>query len=504
MPRVASLWRLLFLLLIGCAGLPAAAQDQPYLPYYTPDTTRVYELAVAQRNAVKTHFVVPKTGNSDYRDHYRRVVREASDDVFNSIRYAALLDPVVEPYVQRVFARLLAANPQLPAATRLVLTRNPEPNAHAVGNGTVMLNIGLLPRLENESQLAFILCHELAHVACRHMETGLQERLLALHSREMRREYRRILNSEYNISSQIKALALGFSLNTNYHRRQNEKQADSLGYVLLGRSRFEAPQAYRSLQLLDGIDEPETAGPVPLPAYFSCVAFPKTFGVAPARPASIFTVKAAATVLETSDTLKSHPDCAKRMRFLQALAEGKVAEGPQPASSPEFARIRHISRLEVIQSWFDYDCYDHALFDALLLLPQQPHNAYLRSVVQLSLYELRQHLQDHTYTEVVSNITPHNSARFNELLQVLRDLRYEDFNGLSTCFAQAAAPAAAAAAPTDEYALAARYAATALAAEPAAPAAAALKAQYQKQYVGGKFDKLLFPAPRPKAGAKRR
>ena len=500
MPRVASLLRLLFLLLVGLGTFRARAQEQPYLPYFTPDTAKAYALAVAQRKAVQAHFAMPKTGSSDYRDHYRQVVREASDDVFNAIRYAALLDPVVEPYVQRVFGRILAANPQLPATARLVLTRNPEPNAHAVGNGTVMLNIGLLPRLENESQLAFILCHELAHVACRHMETGLQERLLALHSKEMKREFRRIVNSEYNISSQVKALALGFSLNNNYHRRQYEKQADSLGYVLLARSSFEAPQAYRALQLLDGIDEPETAGAVPLPTYFSCADFPRTFGAAPVRPASIFTVQAKATLLETTDTLKSHPDCAKRMRFIHTLAQGRVADGPQPAGSVEFARIRHISRREVIQSWFDYDCYDHALFEALLLLPQQPHDAYLRAVVQLSLFELRQHLQAHTYTEVVSNISPRNSARFNELLRLLLDLHAGDFNGLSACFAQATGPETSA--PANEYALAARYATRALAAE--TTAAASLQAQYQQQYKGGKFDKLLFAAPGPKAGAAHR
>ncbi|MCB2378259.1 M48 family metallopeptidase [Hymenobacter sp. BT635] len=477
--------------------LPAAAQDQPYLPYYSRDTAQVYQLAVAHRNAIKDHLVVPKTGSSEYRDHYRKIVKETSDEVFNSIRYSALLDPTVEPYVQQVFRRILAANPQLPATAKLVLSRNPQPNAHAVGTSTVMLNIGLLPRLENESQLAFILCHELAHVACRHMQTSMQEHLLAVHSKEMKREYRRILNSEYNISSQIKALALGFSLNSNYHHRRYERQADSLGYVLLSRTSYDASQAYRALELLDTIDQPETAGPLPLSAYFNCAEFPRTFAAAENKPKSIFTVKAAEkTVLETTDTLKSHPDCAKRMRFVRTLARDQVAAGPQAASTPEFARIRHISRLEVIQSWFDYDCYDHALFDALLLLPQQPQNSYLRSVVLLSLYELQQHLQGHTYNEVVSTISPRNSAPFNDLLRVLYDLRHDEFKGLSACFAQANEPGQA-----DEYALAARYAAMALAAEPAT--AASLKAQLQKQYAGGRFEKLLFPVPPTKAGAAR-
>lgn len=193
------------------------------------------------------------------------------------------------------FARILRANPQLPADTRLVLTRNPEPNARAVGRSTVLLNLGLLPRLENESQLAYVLCHELAHGASHHLETGLHDRLTVIHSKEFRREFRRIVNSEYNnISSQLKALALGFSLSSSCHRRRFERQADSLSYVLLACTTYEAPQAYRTLPLLDVIDQPENPAPLPLAAQFSFAEFPRAFGGAPAAPASIFTVQAAA------------------------------------------------------------------------------------------------------------------------------------------------------------------------------------------------------------------
>jgi predicted Zn-dependent protease len=321
-------------------GAPALAQDAPYLPYYSADTTRVHALAVAHRNALKAHFGVPKTGNGEYREHYKRLAQEASTDVYNSVRYGALLDPVLLPYVQRVFQAIKQANPQLPASARVVLTKNPEPNAHALGDGTVVVNVGLLPRLENESQLAFILCHELAHVQARHMERGLQESLTALHSKEMRREYRRIINEQYNISSKIKALALGFSLNASYHRRSFEKQADSLGYALLQRTPYEAPQAYRVLQLLDKIDEPEVNEPVALSQFFSCAEFPHTFQTAPAAPKSIFTVKTEKTVLETTDTLKSHPDCGKRMRYVRELARARwpKARRPPPASLPASGR----------------------------------------------------------------------------------------------------------------------------------------------------------------------
>lgn len=477
------------LLLLCFSSQAVLAQSVPYLPFYSSDTSKVHTLAVAHRNSVKAHFAVPKTGNSEYRDHYKRIVQDASAEVYNAVRYSALLDPVLDAAVQQVFAKVVKANPQLPPL-QLVLTKNPEPNARAVGNGTILLHVGLLPTLENESQLAFILCHEIAHIQARHMETSIAERLTTLHSREMKREVRRIVQAEYNINSRMKALILGFSLDGTYHQRKHERQADSLGYVLLKRTSYDATQAHRALQLLDQMDAPAIPDQLELDRYFSCASFTKTFDAAPAKPQSIFAVKAAPqqTVLQTTDTLKSHPDCAKRMRYIRALAQGQVAEGPQPVA-PEFAHLRTVSRLEVVQSWFDADCYDHALFEALLLLRHDPQNAYLRSVVQLSLYELRQHLINHRFTEVVSNISTHNSANFNQLLATLYDLHSTEYKGLSTCFEQLAPPASTA----DEYALAARYAAAALAEDPAQTTA--LQQQYLAQYKSGKFAALLFPTP---------
>lgn len=490
--------RALLLLFLLCAALTHAsvAQESAYLPFYSADTMQVQQLAVAHRTLVQKHFGTPTEGNSDYRDHYRRIAREAAADVYNSVRYSALLDPVLNPYVQRVFKQIVDANPQLPPV-QLVLSRSPEPNAHAVGSGTIMLNLGLLARMENESQLAFVLCHELAHVQARHMDTSLRAQLTTLHSRELRRQVRRIVAAEYNISSKLKTLVLGLSLNSTYHQRAHEKQADSLGYALLKRSRFDAAQAYRALQLLDKIDEPLSAQPLNLAQFFGCAVAPYPLPeAAPAKSKSIFTVAAPAkTALELTDTLKSHPDCAKRMRYLRELSQGQVADGPPTTPpSPEFAQVKSLSRLEVIQSWFDFDCYDHALFEALQLLQEQPHNQYVRAIVTLSLFELREHLLHHRFTEVVSNASSRQPESFRQLLTALYAWKLEDYQGLSACFAQTAgaAPTPAPATAADEYALAASYATAALATD---ATAATWRQHYLARYQRGRFSHLLFPPP---------
>jgi len=46
--------------------------------------------------------------------------------------------------------------------------RDPEPNAFALPNGSIYVTTGLLALLDNESQLAAIIAHELTHVMRRH------------------------------------------------------------------------------------------------------------------------------------------------------------------------------------------------------------------------------------------------------------------------------------------------------------------------------------------------
>ena len=478
-------------LALGLAGGLAGAWGQGLAPaaaFLRPapvaDSARARQAAAARRARVRTQLPVPATGSRDYRRDYQEVVDYMAADVYRTIRYAALADTVLAPVVQRLFARLQRANPSLPPA-QLVLTRNPEPNAYAVGDGTIFLNVGLLPRLENESQLAFVLCHELAHLSARHGLRGLHERLALLHSRALRQQVRQVARGPYRRTERLAALGLGLRLGRSYHARQFEQQADSLGYVLLRASGLAAPQAYRALQLLDQADAPETGAAPDLNRYFACAAHPHTFAGG-SGGGSIFAPRAA-SVLELTDTLKTHPGCAKRMAFVRGLAGGAVAEGPQPAEAA-FEQVRAQARLEVVQSWFDYDCYDHALFEALRLLGRQPRQPYLQALVPTILYGLHEHLQAHTLNAVLDNPDPDQPAEFRALLTTLYALRTSEVPGFAACFAGLApAPAGA-----DEYSLAGRVAAAALARDPAAEPA---RAEYRRRFPRGHFHELLLPAP---------
>ena len=482
----ASLLTGLFFLWFGLV-FQLQAQPSEYFPFHLTDTTQLHQLAQRQRVKAKHALEAPQGVSAAYRQDLNRYLKDASDHVFYAIRYSALPDTVVNPFVQQIYQKILQANPGL-APTRLVVTRNPLPNACALVDGTILFNVGLLGRLENESQVAAVICHELSHIQGRHFEKGIIGRLNALHDKRFRKEMKAIVREEYNAQHKLRQLVMGLALNDLYHNRNQEKQADSLGYALLARTGYEVAQMHALLQLLDRVDEPLLKDGPDLTRHFGCPGSTVNFTRPPVKNASIFQVKKEQHELEKSDTLKTHPDCSKRMAFIDQLMNGQVA-GIAQAPSARFARVRAVSRLEAVQSWFDLEYYDYALFDALQLLQEQPGSSYLRSMVLLSLFELRHYQQIHEHSQVVSNISEYNSETFNRFLRTLHGLQLADFRDMAACFRQRTT----ASAPGNEYGAASRYAEMVLADNHTE--AGNLKKEYLLQYKHGRFRNLVAPPP---------
>lgn len=79
-----------------------------------------------------------------------------------------VVDPALQAYVAAVGNKLAAVSdaPQLPY--EFVVLNNSVPNAWALPGGKIAINRGLLVLLEDESELAAVLGHEVVHAAARH------------------------------------------------------------------------------------------------------------------------------------------------------------------------------------------------------------------------------------------------------------------------------------------------------------------------------------------------
>jgi predicted Zn-dependent protease len=92
---------------------------------------------------------------------------------------AELRDPRVTPYVTRIGQRLAKAAPGAKYPYSFQVADYREINAFSLPGGPVWINRGVLQAATNESQVAGVLAHEIAHIAQRHAADQLTKTLLA-------------------------------------------------------------------------------------------------------------------------------------------------------------------------------------------------------------------------------------------------------------------------------------------------------------------------------------
>lgn len=89
------------------------------------------------------------------------VVNSASQVVYN---------PAARAYVQSILEKLLATAPTRPERVQVHIVGANSFNAVARENGDIFINTGALVAMNNESELAYLLAHELSHLLLKHSE----------------------------------------------------------------------------------------------------------------------------------------------------------------------------------------------------------------------------------------------------------------------------------------------------------------------------------------------
>jgi predicted Zn-dependent protease len=134
---------------------------------------------------------------------------------------AILRNTPLQAYVHGVACRL--AGPQC-QDLRVYVGRDPEFGAWVAPNGTIRVTTGLLLRLANEAQLAYVLGHEIAHYRRRH----------AL------RRWGEILARSRDLAREVGVIA-AFS-------REQEYEADQLGFDLMLQVGYDVREAPRAME----------------------------------------------------------------------------------------------------------------------------------------------------------------------------------------------------------------------------------------------------------------
>ena len=147
-------------------------------------------------------------------------------------------DPAKQRYVNRVglWLALHSERPGLP--WKFAIVDSDDFNAFSTPGGYVLITRGLFDRMRNESELAGVLAHEIAHVVRRHHLQALQKSLREQSLSEMRNYFS--VSTGNGLADRFAGalLSAGKDLYIRGLDREDEYEADRMGVVIAARSGF--------------------------------------------------------------------------------------------------------------------------------------------------------------------------------------------------------------------------------------------------------------------------
>lgn len=187
-----------------------------------------------------------------YEVKYRQLHRLEGMDVYRLLQNGSIFTRMLHKsgainfnsdatrYLNDLKDYLLKDYSQAAGGIKIYVTYNPALNAFATINKNIYVNIGLLARVKNEAQLAFIMCHEVMHIIENHSVE---------HYRKMKKEVESVGQSDVaRKANQLELLKHTMS-------QKHEFEADKYGMHLYLTAGYEAKHAYDALKLLQEADD---------------------------------------------------------------------------------------------------------------------------------------------------------------------------------------------------------------------------------------------------------
>ncbi|MCA0445599.1 MAG: M48 family metalloprotease [Bacteroidetes bacterium] len=156
-------------------------------------------------------------------------------------------DDSLEAYLNNVLIKVTGIYPE-PIQPKIKVLKSPVLNAFAYPNGVMYIHSGLLAKMENESQLATLLGHEITHSTNRHA-------VLAFRSQKSNSDalaFFSILSGGFGLIGAVARLIgeVGYMASVSGYSQELEKEADGVGFQRMKRSGYNVTEAPKLFGIL--------------------------------------------------------------------------------------------------------------------------------------------------------------------------------------------------------------------------------------------------------------
>lgn len=275
-------------------------------------------------------------------------------------------DPITL-YIKDVAKELLKENQELFNKLQFYSLKSSIPNASSTAHGVIFFNLGLIAKLNNEAELAYILAHEISHFLSEDQVKSYLDKMEIIKGKKR--------FESKSMDDKISQLGI--------YSRNVEFKADSLATILFLNSKYSTSYITGALKNLYYSYLPPFNQPFDKNLFNSQdFTIPPCFfsdSVSPVLP-----------IKDEYDENKTHPNILKRLKQVDNLLKGKddLSKKAFLVSETMFNEVKEIALFELVHLHLSLREYGDAIYLSSCMLKKYPNNQYLLLNIAKALYGL--------------------------------------------------------------------------------------------------------------------
>jgi Zn-dependent protease with chaperone function len=323
-----------------------------------------------------------------------------------------LINSPFNTYLNDLVSQIRSKNPEIPKKLTVLASREYEANAYNLGEGTIIVNQYLLETFDNEDQLVFTLCHEIAHQKLQHVLNSIHKHITLNNSEDIKKKTKELKKQKYKRKINASNLLLELKYKNSETSRAKEIEADSLGYIYYSKLDRSPQQVAKALQNLRDSDKEKDSLTIKdyetIFASFNTPVKSKWFEME-----SFDLYHYQKNNKFNTDSLRTHPNCDIRIDMLSRIdATIKNTDSAQTLTkSAEFTQWKESAVYQKILNEYLMQHYGNSLYEALKQYKSTP-NEMLKNWIAANfkkLYEAKKSYQLNRYVSQV-NVNKYTSS----------------------------------------------------------------------------------------------
>ena len=355
---------------------------------------------------------VKKTYSGKMSKEIEAIYKSQFEDFSRTVENKELyFDDNLQTYIQKILNEITRNNSSLSdKKIGVYFSRDPEANAYSIGDGTIIFNLELLKYLNDEAEIGYIICHEVAHYTLNHRDQSIQKEISSQNLKEVKALEKELKKSKFN--KQIKSES--FAKNSVYSRknrsRLQEFQADSLGLDYFKNTNYNSASSINLLKHLSKTDIETDSLPR--------VSYPKNFTTENQKFIKEWVAMEDYSKYSYSkenifkwdvDSLKTHPNCEQRIERISKLV--KNSKTNYYTDKAFFDDLKKRIEYEQIYSNYYLKNFGASLYETLKLKEKNPKSVYLREMITLNLEALAKAKKEMRINSYIPSINPNEQTK---------------------------------------------------------------------------------------------